>query len=75
LPIFDKPAFTIHKKSIFQRNLLAVEFLLCNKTNIKTPSLIDDEASMISDTNSDSKVVGSLLDDLISYVYSGTNSR
>jgi ATP-dependent exoDNAse (exonuclease V) alpha subunit len=31
----NKPAFTIHKKSISQRNLLAVEFLLCNKINIK----------------------------------------
>jgi hypothetical protein len=30
----------IHKKSISQRNLLAVEFLLlCNKINIKIPSL------------------------------------
>jgi ATP-dependent exoDNAse (exonuclease V) alpha subunit len=36
----NKPAFTIHKKSISQRNLLAVEFLLlCNKINIKIPSL------------------------------------
>jgi ATP-dependent exoDNAse (exonuclease V) alpha subunit len=49
----NKPAFTIHKKSISQRNLLAVEFLLlCNKININTIFIID-EASMISDTNSD----------------------
>jgi hypothetical protein len=43
----------------------------------KNTIFIIDEASMISDTNSDSKLYenGSLLDDLISYVYSGTIAR
>ena len=43
----------------------------------KNTIFIVDEASMISDTNSDSKLYenGSLLDDLISYVYSGTNCK
>jgi hypothetical protein len=47
-------------------------FLRCNNKQTKNTIFID-EASMISDMNSDSKLYenGSLLDDLISYVYSG----
>jgi ATP-dependent exoDNAse (exonuclease V) alpha subunit len=43
----------------------------------KNTIFIVDEASMISDTSSDSKLYenGSLLDDLISYIYSGTNCK
>jgi ATP-dependent exoDNAse (exonuclease V) alpha subunit len=73
----EKPAFTIHKKIYFPRNLQwwRVLYFLQNKHK-KTPFLID-EASMISDTASDSKLYenGSLLDDLISYVYSGSNCK
>jgi hypothetical protein len=43
----------------------------------KNTIFIVDEASMISDTNLILNVYenGSLLDDLISYVYSGTNCK
>jgi ATP-dependent exoDNAse (exonuclease V) alpha subunit len=41
----------------------------------KNTIFIIDEASMISDTNSKLYENGSLLDDLISYVYSGTNCK
>ena len=37
----DKPAFTIHKKIYFPKNLLAEAFrLCCNPTNTKTQSLL-----------------------------------
>nr|WP_315154078.1 AAA family ATPase [uncultured Flavobacterium sp.] len=74
----EKPAFTIHKKIYFPKKTSGggVSFTL-QPNKHKNTIFIVDEASMISDTNSDSKLYenGSLLDDLISYVYSGTNCK
>jgi ATP-dependent exoDNAse (exonuclease V) alpha subunit len=74
----NKPAFTIHKKIYFPKKNSGggVSFTM-QQNKHKNTIFIVDEASMISDTNSDSKLYenGSLLDDLISYVYSGTNCK
>jgi len=74
----NKPAFTIHKKIYFPKKGSGggVSFTM-QQNKHKNTIFIVDEASMISDTNSDSKLYqnGSLLDDLISYVYSGTNCK
>ncbi|WP_339653383.1 AAA family ATPase [Flavobacterium frigidarium] len=74
----EKPAFTIHKKIYFPKKSSGggVSFTL-QPNKHKNTIFIVDEASMISDTNSDSKLYesSSLLDDLISYVYSGTNCK
>ncbi|MFA7444411.1 MAG: AAA family ATPase [Flavobacteriaceae bacterium] len=72
-----KTAFTIHKKIYFP-NLKGgnVSFTL-QQNKHKNTLFIVDEASMISDTSTDSKLFenGSLLDDLISYIYSGENCK
>ncbi|MEO8254229.1 MAG: AAA family ATPase, partial [Flavobacterium sp.] len=74
----EKPAFTIHKKIYFPKKNSGggVSFTL-QQNKHKNTIFIVDEASMISDQDSDSKMYanGSLLDDLISYVYSGTNCK
>lgn len=74
----NKPAFTIHKKIYFPKKSSGggVSFTF-QPNKHKNTIFIVDEASMISDANSDSKLYenGSLLDDLISYVYSGTNCK
>jgi ATP-dependent exoDNAse (exonuclease V) alpha subunit len=74
----NKPAFTIHKKIYFPKKSSGggVSFTL-QPNKHKNTIFIVDEASMISDTNSDSKMYenGSLLDDLISYVYSGSDCK
>ena len=74
----NKPAFTIHKKIYYPKKGSngSVGFSLKENKHTNTVFIID-ESSMISDTNSDSKLYenGSLLDDLISYVYSGTNCK
>src|SRR3970040_1998377 len=68
----------IHKKIYFPKKSSGggVSFTL-QQNKHKNTIFIVDEASMISDTNSDSKLYesSSLLDDLISYVYSGTNCK
>lgn len=73
-----KAAFTIHKKIYFPKkgSGSGVSFVL-QQNKHKNTLFIVDESSMISDTNSDSKIYenGSLLDDLISYVYSGSNCK
>ena len=70
----DQPAQTIHKKIYFPKKESggAVSFTL-QKNKHRNALFIVDEASMISDTVSESKLFenGSLLDDLMSYVYSG----
>lgn len=73
-----KSAYTIHKKIYFPKKSKDgnVSFIL--KTNKHTNSIfIIDEASMIPDNPLESKLFenGSLLNDLISYVYSGTNCK
>ena len=73
-----KPAFTIHKKIYFPKKQAngSVDFVL--QTNKHTNTIfIVDEASMIPDSRQNQKLFesGSLLDDLISYVYSGKGCK
>ncbi|MCB6061437.1 ATP-dependent DNA helicase [Flavobacterium psychrophilum] len=74
----NKPAFTIHKKIYFPKKSSGggVSFTLQPNKHKNTIFFID-ESSMISDVNTESKLYenGSLLDDLISYVYSGDNCK
>ncbi|HEX9980105.1 MAG TPA: AAA family ATPase [Flavobacterium sp.] len=74
----EKPAFTIHKKIYFPKKSSGggVSFTLQPNKHKNTVFIID-EASMISDASNDSKLYanGSLLDDVISYVYSGSNCK
>lgn len=69
-----KEAFTIHKKIYFPRKEKAgaIKFIL-QPNKHKDTVFIVDEASMIPDTPGDSRLFenGSLLDDLMQYVYSG----
>jgi len=74
----NKPAFTIHKKIYFPKKSKSggVSFTM-QSNKFKNTLFIVDESSMISDVNSEAKLYenGSLLDDLISYVYSGDNCK
>ncbi|CAL43076.2 Probable ATP-dependent exodeoxyribonuclease [Flavobacterium psychrophilum JIP02/86] len=74
----NKPAFTIHKNIYFPKKSSGggVSFTLQPNKHKNTIFFID-ESSMISDVNTESKLYenGSLLDDLISYVYSGDNCK
>jgi exodeoxyribonuclease-5 len=69
-----KEAFTIHKKIYFPKKEKGggVKFIL-QPNKHKNTIFIVDEASMIPDTPGESKLFenGSLLDDLMQYVYSG----
>ena len=69
-----KEAFTIHKKIYFPKKEKGggVKFVMQPNKHRNTIFIVD-EASMIPDAPSDSKLFenGSLLDDLMSYVYSG----
>jgi exodeoxyribonuclease-5 len=69
-----KEAFTIHKKIYFPKKESGggVKFVMQPNKHRNTIFIVD-EASMISDTPSDSKSFdsSSLLDDLMQYVYSG----
>ena len=71
-------AFTIHKKIYFPKKEAsgAVKFTLAPNKHRDTLFIVD-EASMIPDAPADSKLFenGSLLDDLIFYVYSGHNCK
>jgi len=73
----QKQAFTIHKKIYFPKKSGGGVSFTLQQNKHKNTVFIVDEASMISDRDSDSKMYanGSLLDDLISYVYSGTNCK
>ena len=70
----NKEAFTIHKKIYFPKKEKngGVKFVL-QPNKHKNTIFIVDEASMIPDTPGESKLFenGSLLDDLMQYVYSG----
>ncbi|MBC7524025.1 MAG: AAA family ATPase [Flavobacterium sp.] len=74
----NKPAFTIHKKIYFPKKSSngGINFTM-QQNKHKNTIFIIDEASMISDINSESKLYenGSLLDDLISYIYSGVDCK
>ena len=69
-----KEAFTIHKKIYFPKKdkTGGVKFVLQPNKHRNTIFIVD-EASMIPDTPADSKLFenGSLLDDLMQFVYSG----
>ena len=73
-----KEANTIHKKIYFPKKKggAGVKFVLQPNKN-RNSIFIVDEASMISDVNTDAKMFenGSLLDDLIQFVYSGHNCQ
>ena len=70
----EKEAFTIHKKIYFPRKQKngGIRFVLAPNKHRDTIFIVD-EASMISDRSTDSKLFdnGSLLNDLMMYVYSG----
>ena len=73
-----RQAFTIHKKIYFPKKNRGggVDFTLQTNKHTNTIFIID-EASMIPDSPSNAKLfeTGSLLDDLISYVYSGIQCK
>ncbi len=73
-----KPAYTIHKKIYHPKKKKdgGVSFVLQKNKHTNTIFIVD-EASMIPDRPSDAKLFdnGSLLDDLLFYVYSGTNCK
>ncbi len=74
----QKEAFTIHKKIYYPKAQKGggVSFTL-QKNKHRNTIFIVDEASMIPDINQESKLFenGSLLDDLMQYVYSGHNCK
>lgn len=70
-------AFTIHKKIYFPKSEKgSVSFTLQQNKHRDTVFIVD-EASMIPDRNVDARLFenGSLLDDLMQYVYSGHNCK
>ncbi len=73
-----KEAFTIHKKIYYPKSKKGegVSFSL-QKNKHRHTIFIVDEASMIPDNNTESKIFenGSLLDDLIQYVYNGNQCK
>jgi ATP-dependent exoDNAse (exonuclease V) alpha subunit len=74
----NKAAFTIHKKIYFPKKTAGggIGFTL-QPNKHKNTVFIVDEASMISDTATESSMYanGSLLDDLISYVYNNQGCK
>jgi exodeoxyribonuclease-5 len=73
-----KKAFTIHKKIYRQKSIKdGVGSFKLDRNLSHNTYFIVDEASMISNSSNDSSIFGSgrLLDDLIEYVYSGTDCR
>ena len=79
ISVYSKvPAYTIHKKIYFPKKQQngSVDFVLQTNKH-KNTIFIVDEASMIPDRPQNGKLFenGSLLDDLISYVYSGRNCK
>jgi len=74
----NRQAYTIHKKIYRPRKASngGVSFVLQTNKHTNTVFIVD-EASMIPDRNAEAKFFenGSLLDDLLSYVYSGKNCK
>jgi len=74
----NQNAYTIHK-SIYRQQSSSdgMGRFVLNKNLFKDTFFIVDEASMVPNTIADSSIFGSgrLLEDLIEYVYSGTNCR
>ena len=73
----NKQAFTIHKKIYFPKSEKGSVSFKLQENKHRDTIFIVDEASMIPDINQDSKLFenGSLLDDLMQYVYSGNNCK
>ncbi|TCP24357.1 UvrD-like helicase family protein [Tenacibaculum skagerrakense] len=74
----NKQAYTIHKKIYFPKKQTSGGVSFVMQPNKHTDTLfIIDEASMISDQVQNAKLFenGSVLDDLISFVYSGKNCK
>lgn len=73
----QKPAHTIHKKIYFPKNKAGGVSFTTQTNKHKNTIFIVDESSMISDSQSENAMYenGSLLDDLIYYVYSGQNCK
>jgi len=73
-----RQAFTIHKKIYRQKSSKdGVGSFTLDRNLYKGTFFIVDEASMVSNNSNDSSLFGSgrLLDDLIEYVYSGTECK
>ena len=73
-----KQAFTIHKKIYRQKSMKdGIGSFTLDKNLCKNTFFIVDEASMISNSSNDASIFGSgkVLDDLIEYVYSGTDCK
>jgi exodeoxyribonuclease-5 len=73
-----RQAFTIHKKIYRQKSSKdGLGSFILDRNLHKDTFFIVDEASMISNSSGDSSLFGSgrLLDDLIEYVYSGTDCK
>jgi exodeoxyribonuclease-5 len=73
-----RPAFTIHKKIYRQKSLKdGIGSFRLDRNLSKDTFFIVDEASMVSNSSGDASLFGSgrLLDDMIEYVYSGTECK
>jgi exodeoxyribonuclease-5 len=73
-----KQAFTIHKKIYRQKSMKdGIGSFALDKNLSKNTFFVVDEASMISNNSNDASIFGSgkVLDDLIEYVYSGTDCK
>ena len=73
-----KQAFTIHKKIYRQKSMKeGIGSFSLDRNLSKDTFFIVDEASMISNSSNDTSIFGSgrLLEDLIEYVYSGTDCK
>ncbi|NQX80395.1 MAG: AAA family ATPase [Flavobacteriaceae bacterium] len=74
----NRTAFTIHKKIYYstKKSNGAMEFVL-QKNKASDTIFVVDEASMISDSGNSIKLFedGSLLDDLMQYIYNGKNCK
>ncbi len=74
----DRQAFTIHKKIYRQKSMKdGMGSFVLDRNLHKDTYFIVDEASMISNISSDTSLFGSgkVLDDLLEYVYSGTDCK
>lgn len=73
----NKPAHTIHKRIYFPKKSGGGVTFTMQPNKFKNTIFIVDEASMISDSPTESSMYenGSLLDDLIMYIYSGHNCK
>ncbi len=74
----SQPAYTIHKRIYYPKKDKNTGMAFTMQANkFKNTIFIVDEASMISDVSTDANMYtnGSLLDDLLYYVYSGQNCK